>query len=730
MNPSVVANRGGFRLSSILALGVIALAGTGLPKASGADRTWTGNNSPNWSVLDGFDVVPTTGDSLSFNAAGNAGTMLNNDLTPGFEIAGITFNSGASAYTINGNSFTLTGNITNNSSAFQLLGTSFSMGTTRSFITNANGGTLRLEGVISGAGGLTTSGGGTLILTGANTYTGGTTVNGGTLALGADYAGDENGQSLGAGAVSVVNGGTLRLGGQGGNPVTYTIGNAITLDGGNIYGTDGVQRLTGGVTVNGAGGSIAANFLNKDIFIGGQLTGNGTLTFNNGGNGGISHLTSGAGNSVGGLAGNGGVSLDNGASLAAGSNGTDTTYAGVLSGDGSFSKQGTGTLTVTNFNTYTGGTTVNGGTLALAVGGQAGSVRGALTVNQDATLNLTAVDALGYIGGQQVTTLTVNGGTVNNATGGNQGYSTNFILNGGVVSSPGGGEYQFGPGLGISSTASATTSVFSGGIVLRSSNNNMAVNVAAGTTPSGVDLRITGNISQESGGNGITKTGAGVLSLSGSNTYSGTTTVSAGTLLVNNTSGSGTGSGPVTVNNSGTLLGGNGTIAGSVTAGTGAGVSPGSAGTGNAGVLSTGSLTLSAGSNFFANLNGSAIGNYDQFNVTGVVDLSGSNLLASFGGGYAGSDADILFLIVNDGMDAVTGTFASTTNVNFISYTADFATGLLTGGNDVAVVPVPEPGTVAAGLLALGALGCSQRVRLRKVISAARRGAVASVLTA
>ena len=55
-------------------------------------------------------------------------------------------------------------------------------------------------------------------------------------------------------------------------------------------------------------------------------------------------------------------------------------------------------------------------------------------------------------------------------------------------------------------------------------------------------------------GKSLTKLGAGTLLLSGANTYSTGTTVSAGTLTVNNSSGSGTGSGAVSVN-SGTLSG-------------------------------------------------------------------------------------------------------------------------------------------------------------------------------
>jgi autotransporter-associated beta strand protein len=77
-----------------------------------------------------------------------------------------------------------------------------------------------------------------------------------------------------------------------------------------------------------------------------------------------------------------------------------------------------------------------------------------------------------------------------------------------------------------------------------------------------------GGISGETGGS-LGKVGTGTLTMNGANTYTKGTTVTQGTLIVNNANGSATGRGPVRVN--GGTLGGSGVIAGKVTIGTGSG---------------------------------------------------------------------------------------------------------------------------------------------------------------
>src|SRR5207253_2813421 len=133
-------------------------------------------------------------------------------------------------------------------------------------------------------------------------------------------------------------------------------------------------------------------------------------------------------------------------------------------------------------------------------------------------------------------------------------------------------------------TIGGTTGLeFAGPLAMTQASHTITVTNTANTVLSGV----------VSGSSSLLKAGAGSLTLANaSNTYSGATTVSAGTLRVNNTTGSGTGTGNVTVASTATL-GGGGSIAGNVIVNSGAHVAPGN----SIGTITVAGLTLNTGSN-------------------------------------------------------------------------------------------------------------------------------------
>jgi len=255
------------------------------------------------------------------------------------------------------------------------------------------------------------------------------------------------------------------------------------------------------------------------------------------------------------------------------------------------------------------------------------------------------------------------------------------------------------------------------------SGNALTVNGTGNTLISSI-------ISGIPAGSTLTKDGSGTLTLTGTNIYTRGTTVSDGTLLVNNTAGSGTGTGSVTVSNAGTTLGGTGTMTGAVTVNAGANIAPGSGGN-NTAILNTGALTLASTSNFRVDINGTTVGSgYDQLNVaTGGVTITGSNLVVTVGTTLSLGQTFTILNKVAGG--AITGTFAgipqggtvvaSDGTVFSVSYTGG-------DGNDIVLTvvaaPVPEPSTWMGGAFAIAGLAFTQHRKLRKLI--ARHRAVGS----
>ena len=221
-----------------------------------------------------------------------------------------------------------------------------------------------------------------------------------------------------------------------------------------------------------------------------------------------------------------------------------------------------------------------------------------------------------------------------------------------------------------------------------------------GNGAAAVDLHVEAPLVDGASQGGLIKEGAGTLRLSGENTFTGATTVNDGTLLIAGSSQS-----PVTVH--GGILGGNGTVSSSVTIGDSGVLAPGE----SVGVIGTGNLFLSgAGATIAMEIGGSDPGQYDQIHVTGGVGLDGNGQIEITLLSFVPQPAEIYFLILNDGGDAISGTLAGLAQGDTfvsggytwqVSYIGDSATGTFTGGNDLALQVIPEP---SVGLLLLSGL--------------------------
>ena len=194
----------------------------------------------NWTA----NVAPADNDSLVFGVT-TGPTTLNNDIAAATQFDGITFNVGASAYTLTGNQITLGGTLLNNSSSLQTIALPLELAATQTMAANSGG--ITVTGDITGSGGITKQGRDTLTLAGTNTFSGATAVNAGTLLL--DYsAGGNTADPLGTSAITL-NMGTLVLKGRTTGTTTETIS---ALNMGNNLGVANTLRLdaNGGDGIN------------------------------------------------------------------------------------------------------------------------------------------------------------------------------------------------------------------------------------------------------------------------------------------------------------------------------------------------------------------------------------------------------------------------------------------------------------------------------------------------
>lgn len=531
----------------------------------------------------------------------------------------------------------------------------------------------------------------TTTLSGTNTYHGATTIDGGTLATGSNGALSANSD------LTIKNAGTLIInntvavksifdGGTNGNTINLNgTGTSLTLSSGT-WGLDTNTIIGDGTLIKTGTGNLTLDAPNAV-----NLSAPGTFVINDGTvtvaeanaigattavqvnstatTTGVLNLN--ASDTIGSLAGTGAnaqVNLASSAVLTTGGLNTDTTYAGHIAGAGSLVKAGTGVMTLTGGNTYAGGTTVNGGSIVGFAGTTAsnGSLQGNIAIALGASLgfdqNLSTIGNksgtyAGQLSGAGFVTFLGNNAGILTLTGDNSGLTgqMNFysgsIVSIGAANNVGTGNLDFADG-----TLMSTADIALANTVSIGSGASGTFNTASGTT-----LTLSNSVSDAGA---LVKTGAGTLLLSGFNSYSGGTTVSAGILK----GGAGTGiQGDVLNNAQVHFTGSFQTYTGDMS------------GTGSVSVVDnsiigfdgintyTGSTTIDAGSELYAFSDG-ALAPQSAFVVNGI--------LGSFDGGE-GAITNTIGSLTGTGLVVIGGTL----NVGANNTSTSFAGTIGSGGD-------------------------------------------------
>jgi fibronectin-binding autotransporter adhesin len=449
------------------------------------------------------------------------------------------------------------------------------------FTVNSTNGTIdtagltsTMSGVLSGPGGLTfmnSGSGGSLTLTNTNTYQGASTINNSaTVALSgtggiADSSGvadngtfNISGTSAGASIQSLSGNGAVTLGSN-----TLKLSNADGTFAGSISGTGGFAVTGGTETLSGSNGYTGATTISSGATL--ALSGTGSIanssvvsdlgTFN------ISGTTAGA--SVQSLSGNGTVAL--GAQTLTLTNANDM-FAGVIGGSGGVAITG-GTETLSGTNTYTGGTSIGSGT-TLALSGT-GSIASSSSVADNGTFDISgttagaSVQSLSGNGtvalGAQSLTLTNANSTFAGVIGGTGG----LTVSGGTETLSGINAYSGGTTVSTGGTlvvasdtalgAATGALALNNGTLLTTATFNTSRNVTLtgdGTIDVSAGTDLTDSIGTISGSGALIKSGSGTLSLCGSVSNTGGTSVTAGALDL---CGSDTGTGSTSIGSGATL---------------------------------------------------------------------------------------------------------------------------------------------------------------------------------
>jgi autotransporter-associated beta strand protein len=654
------------------------------------DSVWTTDTAttPNWKLVSNDSMVDyIQGDAVIFdNRVGSSSTV-----TVGMEVtpASVTFNNGAAI------SYTLAGDYG-----------------------------------ISGSTSLTLNGAGMVRVQNANSYTGGTNLNAGTLILeNADAIGDTGTIAFGGGTLTFTSANTAdysaRFSNAAGqqynidtNGQNVTFAASLTSSGGNLTklgaGTltmTGSNSLSGTVTISDGAIQLGDGVGNTGYFSNSLVVDNAELVFNR---------------------------------VSAGYN-FQPTY--TISGTGSVKKLGSTTWDILRANTYSGGTTLVEGRIRFSAPSPTDTVLGSGTLTilggSSITTTTSAVLANAIVVGDGANGFVRNSNSVTfngNITGGssgtlsiiptstvrlggdNSGFAGTFVLDctGGSIyfssADAGSGNARFVTSYTsgssyIRSEAGSNTTIkmgeLSGNGRLRNSNSGDNEPVTFEVGRLNTDAEFSGVIvdgSNAGAQTNFTKVGTGKLTLSGANTYTGTTTVNDGTLSVNGSLAS-----PVNVIAG--VLGGSGTIANAVTVGA-ATLAPGNS---PATLTIAGALSLGSGASLSFELNGA-----DTTVGGGINDLIQSVTTLTLDGTLNVTETvadSFLSAHVGDRWTLITYTPGQLTDNGL-----DLGmTPALSGGSfavdttivgQVDLVVVPEPGTLvllAAGLTALFAYAWRKR---------------------
>ncbi|EBJ2285852.1 AIDA autotransporter-like protein ShdA, partial [Salmonella enterica] len=507
---------------------------------------------------------------------------------------------------------------------------------------------------IGGTGRVEKSGDETLTLSGSNTYTGGTLISGGTLvatnveALGTGDVTDNAVLELNTGGDFINNiGGTGRVEKSGDDTLTLSGSNSYTggtlISSGTLVASNVEALDTGDITDNATLALNAVGDFNNAISGSGlvEKSGDGTLTLSGsntyrGGttiSGGTLVATSVEALGTGSVTDNATLELNTGGD-----------FDNAISGSGQVVKSGDKTLTLSGINSYTGGTTISGGTLiasnvealgtgdvtddavlALNTGGDfANNIGGTGSVVKSGDETLTLSGSNTYTGGTLISSGTLVANDVNALGTGDVTDNATLMLNtGGDFINNIGGTGRVEKSGDDTLTLSGSNS-YTGGTLISSgtlvANNVEALGTGDVTDNATLELNTSGTFDNVISGSGlVVKSGADTLTLSGANSYTGGTTISGGTLVASNVEALGSGDidnyASLQLNASGQFVTANLTTHDNATTAIGAGSA-----------LRANTLTQEANSTLAVHLtdsNSGAIVTADRANLGGTLDITG-----------------------------------------------------------------------------------------------------------